>query len=57
MVIEALTDPEIAALPSHVTLDQARSLTSALPHRDPDSRDIIRRSLREMLGELLPHRS
>jgi len=56
VVIEALTDPEIAALPPHITLDQARSLTSALLHRDPDSRDIIR-SLREKLGEMLPHRS
>ncbi len=57
VVIEALTDPEIAALPPHITLDQARSLTSALLHRDPDSRDVIRRSFREKLGEILPGRS
>jgi pyruvate dehydrogenase (quinone) len=57
VVIEALTDPEIAALPPHITFDQARSLASALLKRDPDSRNIIRRSFKEKIEELVPHRS
>jgi len=56
VVIEALTDPEIAALPPHITFDQARALTSALLKGDPESRAIIRRSFSEKLDELLPHR-
>jgi len=57
VVVEALTDPEIAALPPHITFDQARALTSALLQRDPGSRNLIRRSFKEKVGELLPHRS
>jgi pyruvate dehydrogenase (quinone) len=57
VVIEALTDPEIASLPPHITFDEARSLTSALLKRDPDSLNIIRRSFREKIEEFLPHRS
>ena len=57
VVIEAITDPEIASLPPHITFDEARSLTSALLKRDPDARNIIRRSVREKIEEFLPHRS
>ena len=57
VVLEALTDPEIAALPPHITFDQARALTSALLQRDPGSRNLIRRSFKEKIEELLPHRS
>ena len=57
VVIEALTDPEIAALPPHITLAQARSLTSALLKRDSKALGIARRSFREKVQELLPHRS
>ncbi len=56
VVIEALTDPEVPSLPPHITFDQARSLTSALLKRDPESRNIIRRSFREKIEEFLPHR-
>jgi pyruvate dehydrogenase (quinone) len=57
VVIEAITDPEIASLPPHITFDEARSITSALLKRDPDARNIIRRSFREKIEEFLPHRS
>ena len=57
VVIEAVTDPEIASLPPHISFAQARSLTSALLKRDPDSRNIIRRSFREKVQEIIPHRS
>ncbi len=54
VVIEALTDPEVPALPPHITFDEAKSLTRALLKRDPGSREIIRRSFREKLEEFLP---
>ncbi len=57
VVIEAVTDPEVASLPPHISFEQARSLTSALLKRDPGSRDIIRRSFREKVQEFVPHRS
>ena len=57
VVIEALTDPEIACLPPHITFEQARALSGALIGRDPQSLAIIRRSLREKIHEFLPHRS
>lgn len=57
VVIEAVTDPEIASLPPHITFEQAKSLTSALLKRDSASLSIIRRSFREKVQEFLPHRS
>ncbi len=54
VVIEALTDPEVPALPPHITFDEAKSLARALLKRDPGSREIIRRSFREKLEEFLP---
>ena len=57
VVIEALTDPEVACLPPHIGFDQAKSLARALLKRDPDSRAIIQRSFAEKVQEFLPHRS
>ena len=54
VIIEALTDPEVPALPPHITFDEAKSLARALLKRDPGSREIIRRSFREKLEEFLP---
>jgi Thiamine pyrophosphate enzyme, C-terminal TPP binding domain len=56
VVVDALTDPEIPPLPPHVTLDQARSLTRAVLAGDPESRRILRESLRGKLEEFLPFR-
>ena len=35
VVLEAITDPEVPPLPPHITLQQAKALTSALAHGDP----------------------
>ena len=55
-VIEAVTDPEVPPLPPHITLEQAKALTSALRKRDPNSRQIIRESFRQKVQEFLPSR-
>ncbi|MEJ7875543.1 MAG: thiamine pyrophosphate-requiring protein [Solirubrobacterales bacterium] len=57
VVIEAVTDPEVPPLPPHITIEQARALTSALLKRDPGSKGIIRQSLRDKVEEYLPGRS
>jgi pyruvate dehydrogenase (quinone) len=56
VVVEAVTDPEVPPLPPHITLKQAKALTSALLKGDPDWRAVVRRSYREMLSSWKPHR-
>ncbi len=56
VVIDAVVDPEVPPLPPHVTLDQARAMTSALLKGDPEARRVIRHSFRGKLEELIPWR-
>ena len=37
VVLEAITDPEVPPLPPHITLEQAKALSSALVHGDPSA--------------------
>jgi pyruvate dehydrogenase (quinone) len=53
VLIEAITDPEVPPLPPHITLDQARSMASALAKGDPARGRIIRNALKGKLDELL----
>ncbi len=55
-VIDVLTDPEVPPLPPHITIEQARSLATAMLHGDPGRRRIISQSLRQKLPEFLPGR-
>jgi pyruvate dehydrogenase (quinone) len=43
-------------LPPHVTLEQARSLLSALRGGDPNARALMRESFRQKVLEFLPGR-
>ena len=54
VVLEAITDPEVPPLPPHITLEQAKAITSALLKRDPGSLGIVRQSLRDKIAELRP---
>jgi pyruvate dehydrogenase (quinone) len=56
VVYEAVTDPEVPPLPPHITMEQAKALTSALLKKDPAARDIIRHSFLDKLQEFLPRR-
>ncbi|WP_437600559.1 thiamine pyrophosphate-requiring protein [Sorangium sp. So ce590] len=56
VVVEAVTDPEVPPLPPHITVNQARMLTSALLRGDPDARGIIRQTYRDMIESWIPHR-
>ncbi len=56
VVLEAITDPEVPPLPPHITFEQARNLTSAIIHGDPDWRRIIGQSFRQKVQEFIPGR-
>ena len=54
VVIDAITDPEIACLPPHITLEQAKNYWQAIFKGDPNSRRMIRQSFRQMFGAWKP---
>jgi pyruvate dehydrogenase (quinone) len=56
VVVEAVTDPEVPPLPPHITLDQAKALTSALLSGDPNAGQIVRQSFRQKVGEFFTGR-
>ncbi len=55
-VIDAVVDPEVPPLPPHITIEQARSLFSALRHGDPNAREVIGESFKQKILEFLPGR-
>jgi pyruvate dehydrogenase (quinone) len=56
VVYEAITDPQVPPLPPHITVDEARSLMSALRKGDPDAGAVIRQSFKQKFAEFLPGR-
>jgi pyruvate dehydrogenase (quinone) len=56
VVLEAMTDPSVPPLPPHITIDQAKALTSALLAGDPDAKDIVKQSFKQKVEEFLPGR-
>ena len=56
VVLEAITDPDVPPLPPHITLEQAKALTSALAARRPEPREIIKQAAKGKLEEFLPGR-
>jgi pyruvate dehydrogenase (quinone) len=56
VVYEAVTDPEVPPLPPHITIEQAKALSSALLGGDPHAGRIIKQSFVEKAQEFLPGR-
>src|SRR5947199_9818807 len=56
VVYEAVTDPEVPPLPPHITLEQAKALSSALLGGDPNARRIVKQSFKQKVEEFLPGR-
>ncbi len=56
VVYEAVTDPEVPPLPPHITLDQAKALSSALLSGDPQAGRIIKQAFTQKVQEFLPGR-
>jgi pyruvate dehydrogenase (quinone) len=55
-VLEAVVDPEVPPLPPHVDVEQMKNLAAALVKGDPERSNVMERTLREKLLELLPGR-
>jgi len=56
VVYEVITDPEVPPLPPHITIEQAKALTSALLSGDPNAGRIVKQSFRQKVEEFLPGR-
>ena len=56
VVLEAVTDPEVPPLPPHITIEQAKALTSALAKGDPAAGEIVKQSFKQKVEEFLPGR-
>jgi pyruvate dehydrogenase (quinone) len=52
VVLEAITDPNVPLLPPHITLDQARKLTTALVKGDTDAPGIVRQAVKAMIDSV-----
>jgi pyruvate dehydrogenase (quinone) len=56
VVYEAVTDPDVPPLPPHITVAQAKALSSALLSGDPHARGIVAQSFKQKVQEFLPSR-
>ena len=54
VVIEVKADPNIAPLPPHITLAQAKAFASTLLKGDPDERNVIVETAKQVRGAVLP---
>ncbi len=55
-LIEAITDPDVAPLPPHISFGQAKTFMSALWQGDPDTFGIVTQSAKEFVEQAMPHR-
>jgi pyruvate dehydrogenase (quinone) len=53
VVLEVVTDPEVPPLPPHITLEQAKALSSALLHGDPHAGRIVSQSFKQKAQEFI----
>jgi pyruvate dehydrogenase (quinone) len=56
VVFEAVTDPEVPPLPPHITLEQAKAMSSALLAGDPSASQIVKQAFKQKAEEFLPGR-
>jgi pyruvate dehydrogenase (quinone) len=56
VIYEAVTDPDVPPLPPHISVEQAKALSSALLAGDPHARGIITQSFKQKVEEFLPGR-
>jgi pyruvate dehydrogenase (quinone) len=56
VVFEAITDPEVPPLPPHITLEQAKAMSSALLEGDPSASQVVKQAFKQKAEEFLPGR-
>ncbi len=54
VVLEFKTDPEVPPLPSHITLEQAKSFMGAIVKGDPNEGSMLAGVARQVLSSILP---
>lgn len=54
VLIEFKTDPNVAPLPPHIKLEQAKKFASVLLQGDPDEANVIMQTAKQVLGAVLP---
>ena len=57
VVIEFRTDPDVAPLPPHIALENAKKFTSSLLKGDPDEAGVIKQTAKQVLSSVLPGRT
>jgi len=58
VLIEFKTDPNVPPLPSHITLEQAKTYASVLLRGDdPDQRGMFVQSAKQVLSKMMPGRN
>jgi pyruvate dehydrogenase (quinone) len=56
VVLDVRTDPDVPPLPPHITLEQARNFTASMLRGDPRAAGVLRQTVKEMVGTLVPGR-
>jgi pyruvate dehydrogenase (quinone) len=56
VLIDAITDPNVAPLPPHVPFEHAKGVVSSVLKGDPDSVDLIRQTVKRKVREIFPPR-
>ena len=54
VLLEFKTDPSVPPLPSHITFEQAKSFASILLQGDPDEKNVIVQTAKQVLSSVLP---
>jgi pyruvate dehydrogenase (quinone) len=54
VVLEFKTDPEVPPLPSHITLEQAKSFMGTIVKGDPKEGSMLAGVARQVLSSILP---
>jgi pyruvate dehydrogenase (quinone) len=57
VVIEFRTDPDVAPLPPHITLENAKKFTSFLLKGDPNEAGVLKQTAKQVLSSVLPGRT
>lgn len=55
-VIDIRCDPDVPPLPPHIRFEQAKKYMTSILRGDPDSLSIIRKSAKDFMDELFPHK-
>lgn len=54
VVVDAITDPEVAPLPPHITFEQAKAFASSILQRDPNAFRAVKQSMKDLVESYLP---